>query len=164
MASILVGFRVREPYSPTGTSSHSNLQNDRICDVMRETTVAATGVINGRARRNTLDDFSQCCLRAAHHAGPFDHVCDVSCHSTRFSRSFAVGGRPRVGGPVTSSCHSRRPFRVISLRASDLFGAQVCDLAKSNTGFQTATRFASGIILVALGIVAAWMPTPQRSP
>src|SRR5205823_12587229 len=126
MASILVGFRLREPYSPTGTSSHSNLQNDRICDVMRETTVAATGVINGRARRNTLDDFSQCCLRAAHHAGPFDHVCDVSCHSTRFSRSFAVGGRTRVGGLVTSSCHSRRPFRVISLRACDLFGAQVC--------------------------------------
>jgi len=43
-------------------------------------------------------------------------------------------------------------------------GGKLGDLAKSNTGFQTATRFASGIILVALGIVAAWMPTPQRSP
>jgi threonine/homoserine/homoserine lactone efflux protein len=58
-------------------------------------------------------------------------------------------------------------FVVLGFFTNSLFGClggKLGDLAKSNTGFQTATRFASAIILVALGIVAAWMPTPQRSP
>ena len=57
---------------------------------------------------------------------PGPSIMYVMCHRTRFSRSFALGDRPRVGGPVASSCHSRWPFRVIGFRTGDFFGAQIC--------------------------------------
>jgi threonine/homoserine/homoserine lactone efflux protein len=58
-------------------------------------------------------------------------------------------------------------FVVLGFFTNSLFGClggKLGDVARSNTAFQAITRFASGIILVALGIVAAYMPTPQRSP
>ena len=74
---------------------------------------------------------------------------------------------PRAGSTSAQILTFGIAFVVLGFFTNSLFGClggKLGDLAKSNTGFQTATRFASGIILVALGIVATWMPTPQRSP
>jgi threonine/homoserine/homoserine lactone efflux protein len=58
-------------------------------------------------------------------------------------------------------------FVVLGFLTNSLFGClagKLGDVARSNNAFQAITRFASGIILIALGVVAAYMPTPQRSP
>ena len=58
-------------------------------------------------------------------------------------------------------------FVVAGLVTNSLFsclGGKLSDIARSNSAFQTITRFASGIILIALGVVAAYMPALKRSP
>ncbi|PYV68488.1 MAG: hypothetical protein DMG96_36345 [Acidobacteria bacterium] len=74
---------------------------------------------------------------------------------------------PRAGSTSAQILTFGIAFVVLGFFTNSLFGClggKLGDAARSNTGFQTVTRFASGIILVALGIVAACMPTPQRSP
>ena len=58
-------------------------------------------------------------------------------------------------------------FVVLGFFTNSLFGClggKLGDIARSSTAFQAITRFASGIILVALGIAAAFVPMPQASP
>jgi threonine/homoserine/homoserine lactone efflux protein len=74
---------------------------------------------------------------------------------------------PRAGSASAQILTFGIAFVVLGFFTNSLLGClggKLGDAARSNTGFQTVTRFASGIILVALGIVAACMPTPQRSP
>jgi threonine/homoserine/homoserine lactone efflux protein len=57
-------------------------------------------------------------------------------------------------------------FVVLGFFTNSLFGClggKVGDVARSNSALRAITRFASGIILIALGLVAAYMPTPQSS-
>jgi threonine/homoserine/homoserine lactone efflux protein len=58
-------------------------------------------------------------------------------------------------------------FVVLGFFTNSLFGClggRLGDVARSNSVFRAITRFASGIILIALGIAAAYMPPPQHSP
>jgi threonine/homoserine/homoserine lactone efflux protein len=74
---------------------------------------------------------------------------------------------PRAGSTSGQILTFGIAFVVLGFFTNSLFGClggKLGDVARSNTAFQAITRFASGIILVALGIVAAYMPTPQRSP
>jgi threonine/homoserine/homoserine lactone efflux protein len=74
---------------------------------------------------------------------------------------------PTVGSTRAQILTFGIAFVVLGFLTNSLFGClggKLSDVARSNSGFRTGTRFASGIILVALGIVAACMPTPQRSP
>jgi len=74
---------------------------------------------------------------------------------------------PRAGATSAQILTFGIAFVVLGFFTNSLFGClggKLGDVARSNSSFQTITRFTSGIILVALGIVAACMPTPQRSP
>lgn len=74
---------------------------------------------------------------------------------------------PKAGSTSAQILTFGIAFVVLGFFTNSLFGClggKLGDVARSNSGFQTITRFTSGVILVALGIVAACMPTPQRSP
>ena len=58
-------------------------------------------------------------------------------------------------------------FVLLGFLTNSLFGClggKLGDVARSNSAFQAITRFASGIILIALGVIAGYIPVPQRSP
>ena len=58
-------------------------------------------------------------------------------------------------------------FVALGFVTNSLFGwlgAKLGTVAGSSSRFQTITRFASGVILIALGIAAAYTPLPQHSP
>jgi threonine/homoserine/homoserine lactone efflux protein len=58
-------------------------------------------------------------------------------------------------------------FVVLGFCTNSLFGClggKVGGVARSNSTFRAITRFASGIILIALGVVAAYTPMPKSSP
>jgi len=74
---------------------------------------------------------------------------------------------PRAGSARAQILTFGIAFVVLGFFTNSVFGClggKLGDVARSNSVFQAITRFASGIILIALGIVAAYMPTPQRSP
>jgi threonine/homoserine/homoserine lactone efflux protein len=74
---------------------------------------------------------------------------------------------PRAGSTSAQILTFGIAFVVLGFITNSLFGClggKLGDVAKSKTVFQVITRFASGIILIVLGVVAAYMPTPQRPP
>ena len=74
---------------------------------------------------------------------------------------------PRAGSTSTQILTFGIAFVVLGFVTNSLFGClggKLGDVTRSNTSFRAITRFASGIILIVLGVVAAYMPTPQRSP
>jgi len=74
---------------------------------------------------------------------------------------------PRAGSTSTQILAFGIAFVVLGFFTNSLFGClggKLGNVARSNSAFQAITRFASGIILIALGVLAAYMPMPRRSP
>jgi threonine/homoserine/homoserine lactone efflux protein len=74
---------------------------------------------------------------------------------------------PRAGPTSTQILTFGSAFVVLGFITNSLFGwlgGRLGDVARSNSAFQAITRFASGTILIALGVVAAYMPALKRSP
>ena len=74
---------------------------------------------------------------------------------------------PRAGPTSTQILTFAIAFVVLGFITNSLFGwlgGKLGDVARSNSAFQAITRFASGTILIALGVVAAYMPALKRSP
>jgi threonine/homoserine/homoserine lactone efflux protein len=74
---------------------------------------------------------------------------------------------PKAGSTSTQILTFGIAFVVLGFVTNSLFGClggKLGDVTRSNTAFRAITRFASGIILIVLGVVAAYMPTPRRSP
>jgi threonine/homoserine/homoserine lactone efflux protein len=74
---------------------------------------------------------------------------------------------PRAGSTSAQILTFGIAFVVLGFFTNSLFGClggKLRDVTRSNSAFQAISRFASGIILIALGVVAAYMPTPQHSP
>jgi threonine/homoserine/homoserine lactone efflux protein len=71
---------------------------------------------------------------------------------------------PRAGSTSAQILTFGIAFVVLGFITNSLFGClggKLGDVAKSKTVFQVITRFASGIILIVLGVVAAYMPSPS---
>jgi threonine/homoserine/homoserine lactone efflux protein len=74
---------------------------------------------------------------------------------------------PRAGSTSTQILRFGIVFVVLGFFTNSMFGClggKLCDVTRSSSVFQAITRFASGVILIVLGVVAAFMPTPQHSP
>jgi threonine/homoserine/homoserine lactone efflux protein len=74
---------------------------------------------------------------------------------------------PRAGSTSTQILTFGVAFVALGFVTNSLFGwlgAKLGAVAGSSSTFQGVTRFASGVILVALGIAAAYAPLPQHSP
>jgi threonine/homoserine/homoserine lactone efflux protein len=74
---------------------------------------------------------------------------------------------PRAGSTSGQILTFGIAFVVLGFLTNSLFGClggKFADVAKSSIAFQATTRFASGVILIVLGIVAAFLPTHQHSP
>ena len=74
---------------------------------------------------------------------------------------------PRAGSTSTQILTFGIAFVVLGFVTNSLFGwlgAKLGTVAGSSSTFQAITRFASGVILIALGIAAAYAPLPQHSP
>jgi threonine/homoserine/homoserine lactone efflux protein len=74
---------------------------------------------------------------------------------------------PRIGSAGVQILTFGITFVALGLVTNSLFGclgAKLGTLAGSSSTFQAITRFASGIILIALGIAAAYISPPQHSP
>jgi threonine/homoserine/homoserine lactone efflux protein len=74
---------------------------------------------------------------------------------------------PRAGSTSTQILTFGIAFVVLGFVTNSLFGwlgAKLGTVAGSSSTFQAITRFASGVILIALGIAAAYTPLPQHSP
>jgi threonine/homoserine/homoserine lactone efflux protein len=74
---------------------------------------------------------------------------------------------PRAGSTSTQILMFGIAFVVLGFLTNSLFGClggKLGDIARSSSVFQALIRFASAVILMALGIAAAFMPTPVHSP
>jgi threonine/homoserine/homoserine lactone efflux protein len=74
---------------------------------------------------------------------------------------------PRAGSTSTQILTFGIVFIALGFVTNSLFGwlgAKLGTVAGSSSKFQAITRFASGVILIALGIAAAYTPLPQHSP
>ena len=74
---------------------------------------------------------------------------------------------PRAGSTSTQILTFGIAFVVLGFVTNSLFGglgAKLGTVVGSSSTFQAITRFASGVILIALGIAAAYTPLPQHSP
>ena len=72
---------------------------------------------------------------------------------------------PRAGSTSAQILTFGIAFVVLGFCTNSLFGClggKLGDVARSNSVFRAITRFASGIILITLGIAAAYMPPPQH--
>jgi threonine/homoserine/homoserine lactone efflux protein len=73
----------------------------------------------------------------------------------------------RAGSAGTQLLTFGIAFVALGFATNSLFGclgAKLGTVAGSSSTFQAITRFASGIILIALGIAAAYVPPPHHSP
>jgi len=74
---------------------------------------------------------------------------------------------PRAGSTSTQILTFGVAFVALGFVTNSLFGwlgAKLGTVVGSSSTFQAITRFASGVILIALGIAAAYAPLPQHSP
>jgi len=74
---------------------------------------------------------------------------------------------PRTGPTSTQILTFGIAFVALGFVTNSLFGwlgAKLGTVAGSSSTFRAITRFASGVILIALGIAAAYAPLPQHSP
>jgi threonine/homoserine/homoserine lactone efflux protein len=74
---------------------------------------------------------------------------------------------PRAGSTTAQILIFGIVFVVLGFLTNSLFGClggKLGNVVRSNSAFQTITRFASGTIMIALGVLAAYMPMPRPSP
>ena len=74
---------------------------------------------------------------------------------------------PRAGSTSAQIMTFGVAFIALGFLTNSLFGClggKLSDVARSNSIFQAATRFAGGTVLIVMGIVAAFMPMPQQLP
>ena len=74
---------------------------------------------------------------------------------------------PKAGSTSAQILTFGIAFVVLGFCTNSLFGClggKVGGVATSNSAFQAITRFGSGIILIALGVLSAYMPMPRPSP
>jgi threonine/homoserine/homoserine lactone efflux protein len=74
---------------------------------------------------------------------------------------------PRAGSTSRQILTFGVTFVALGFVTNSLFGwlgAKLGTVAGSSSTFQAITRFASGVILIVLGIAAAYAPLPQHSP
>jgi len=74
---------------------------------------------------------------------------------------------PRAGSTTAQILIFGIVFVVLGFFTNSLFGylgGKLGNVARSNSAFQAITRFASGAIMIALGVLAAYMPMPRPSP
>ena len=74
---------------------------------------------------------------------------------------------PRAGSTTAQILIFGIVFVVLGFFTNSLFGClggKLGNVARSNSAFQVITRFASGTIMIALGVLAAYMPMPRPSP
>jgi threonine/homoserine/homoserine lactone efflux protein len=73
---------------------------------------------------------------------------------------------PRAGSTGAQMLTFGVAFVVLGFCTNSLFGClggKLGDVARSNRAFEAATRYASGIILMGLGVLAAFAPLPKWS-
>jgi threonine/homoserine/homoserine lactone efflux protein len=74
---------------------------------------------------------------------------------------------PRAGSVRAQLLTYGLVFVALGFVTNSLFGwlgAKLGTVAGSSSTFQAITRFASGVVLIALGTAAAYTPLPQHSP
>jgi len=74
---------------------------------------------------------------------------------------------PRAGSTTAQILIFGIVFVVLGFLTNSLFGClggKLGNVARPNSTFQAITRFASGTIMIALGLIAAYMPMPRPSP